>query len=103
MPHTKSATKRMRQNEQRRLRNRGVRSILKTQIKKFLEAVEARNPEVARAQLRLTTRVLDKDAARGIIHWRTAARKKSRLTKKLHKLLSGAAHPPEAGKPQESA
>lgn len=107
MPHTPSAYKELRKGARRRLRNRSAKSVLKTRVKKLLTTLESGSPETAttKEQMRLVAETLDKTASKGIIHWRTAARRKSRLTKRLNKLLSGstptAAHPPEAGKPQE--
>ncbi|MFQ5964818.1 MAG: 30S ribosomal protein S20 [Candidatus Scalinduaceae bacterium] len=86
MPTSKSAKKRVRQNIKRRMRNRGHKSALRTQIKKFVLAVRNTNIEDAENHLSLTTKKLDKIAAKGIIHKNTASRKKSRLTKALNKL-----------------
>ncbi|MFQ5863434.1 MAG: 30S ribosomal protein S20 [Candidatus Brocadiales bacterium] len=90
MPHRPAASKSERQNVKRRARNRTAMSKLRTQIKKFITAAETGNTETAREELRLTTKELDKTAAKGIIRKRTAARRKSRLTKRLNKLLAGA-------------
>jgi small subunit ribosomal protein S20 len=86
MPHSRSAKKRVRQNLKRRLRNRSVKSAAKTQIKKFLAAVQAGDVEAARTQFRAAARVLDKAATRGVLHKRNAARHKSRLAAKLNRL-----------------
>ena len=79
MPNTKSAKKRLKQSEGRRLRNRGVRSTLKSQIKKVRDAVEAKDVPKAEAEARLTATKLDRAAARKVIHPNAAARTKSRL------------------------
>ncbi len=83
MPNVKSAEKRVRTSALRRLRNRAKRSALKTMEKKFLTAL---NTEVEKAKelLPLAMKKIDKAAAAGIIHKNTAARKKSRLMKKLN-------------------
>jgi small subunit ribosomal protein S20 len=79
MPTTTSAKKRLRQNVKRRDRNRGVKSMLKTQVRKVREAVAAKNVTAAEAELRITTKKLDQAASKNIIHRNKAARTKSRL------------------------
>lgn len=86
MPHRPAAFKDMRQNVKRRARNRAAMSRLRTQIKKFIKAAEAGNTETAREELRLAIKALDQTAAKGIIKKQTAARRKSRLTRRLNKL-----------------
>src|SRR5206468_1049294 len=80
----KSQIKRNRQNEARRLRNKAVRSSLKTATKKVGVAVADGDPEVAAAQGREASRALDKAASRGVMHRRAAARRKSRLAKTVN-------------------
>lgn len=87
MPHIKSAYKRLRQNAKRRISNRSAKSALKTQIKKFLAALQKGDVEAAREQFSLTTKALDKTASKGIIKKGTASRNKSRLAQKLNKLV----------------
>jgi small subunit ribosomal protein S20 len=77
----KSQIKRNRQNDGRRVRNRSVVSSLKTTAKKVRGAGEAGDEQAAGEQLRAATRQLDKAASRGVIHKRTAARRKSRLAR----------------------
>lgn len=79
MPNIKSAEKRLRQNVKRRLRNMAVKSAMKTAIKKALSA------KGADAALRAALSAIDRAAAKGVIHKNAAARKKSRLVKKLAK------------------
>ena len=86
MAHSLSAKKRVRQNAKRRTINRARKSQVKGQIKQFEAALEEGNVETASAQLRLTAQRLDKVAATSTMHKRTAARKKSRLAKKLNAL-----------------
>lgn len=86
MAHSNSAKKRIRQNAKRRLINRSRKSQVKTQIKHFEAAVTAGDVDKASEQLRLVGKKLDKTAATSTMHKRTAARKKSRLTKKLNAL-----------------
>jgi len=82
--HSLQAKKRARQNTKRRTINRARKSQVKTQIKHFEEALEKGDVAVATEQLRLVTKKLDKTASTSTMHKKTAARKKSRLTKKLN-------------------
>jgi small subunit ribosomal protein S20 len=77
--NTKSALKRMRQNERRRLRNRAVRSQVRTAVK--LARVAA-GPE-QRTSIEEAIRSLDKAVSKGVVHPNTAARKKSALARRL--------------------
>lgn len=86
MPIMKSAKKRLRQNAKRNLRNRSYRSALKTQIKDFLGIAKAGKVQATEEELRLTVKTLDKAVAKGILHKKTASRKKSRFARKLNKL-----------------
>ena len=83
MPNIKSAVKRMRQNEKRRLRNRSRLSEMRTAVKKFRRLVENGELDEARAVLPSVYSVIDKTAQHGVIHRNTAARSKSRLSKQL--------------------
>ncbi len=84
MPNIKSAMKRVKVSETKNLRNRMVKSKVKTAIKKFdAELVAA--PATAGAQYNATTSAIDKAVAKGILHKNTASRKKARLAKKLAK------------------
>jgi small subunit ribosomal protein S20 len=80
--NTKSAIKRIRQNEKRRLRNRAVRSKVRTAVKIVRAALTEKSPAAAEA-LRETVRALDKAVTKGVIHRNTASRKKSRLARQL--------------------
>jgi len=84
--HSLSAKKRVRQNAKRRTTNRARKSQVKGQIKQFETALEEGNVEAASTQLKLTAQKLDKVASTSTMHKRTAARKKSRLAKKLNAL-----------------
>lgn len=77
----KSQIKRNRQNERRRQRNKSVRSALKTSSKKVRTTAAEGDAQAAEQQLREAARALDKAAAKGALHRRTAARHKSRLAK----------------------
>jgi small subunit ribosomal protein S20 len=84
--HSLSAKKRVRQNAKARTINRARKSQVKTQIKHFEAAIEKGDIEAATAQLKVVTKKLDKTASTSTMHKKTAARKKSRLTKKLNAL-----------------
>jgi small subunit ribosomal protein S20 len=80
MPTTRSATKRMRQSEKRRLRNRADRHAVKTQVRKVREAVAGNKVDDAEREFRLAAKKLDQTAAKGVIHRNVASRLKSRLS-----------------------
>ncbi len=86
MAHSLSAKKRVRQNEKRRVINRKRKSQVKTKIKQFQETLSEGDVEAATEQLRIVTAKLDKTAATSTMHKKTAARKKSRLAKRLNNL-----------------
>ncbi|NJC71684.1 30S ribosomal protein S20 [Planosporangium thailandense] len=88
MANIKSQIKRNRQNEKRRLRNKSVKSALKTSVRKFNEAAAAGDAEQATALLRAATRQLDKAASKGIIHKNQAANRKSAIAKRLSSLAA---------------
>ena len=79
----KSAIKRIRQNEKRRIHNRDYRNRARTLVKKARTGIEGGDLEAAREATRIAVRDLDMAASRGTIHRRNAARRKSRLMKQL--------------------
>ncbi len=84
MPNIKSAKKRVKVSEKKNLRNRVVKSGVRTAVKKFDAAVAA-DPANAAAVLKDTTSAIDKAAAKGVMHKNAANRKKARLAKRLSK------------------
>ncbi len=84
MPNIKSAMKRVKVNAKKNLRNRMVKSSMKTTIKKF-DAAVASDPKQATALLGASFSALDKAAVKGVIHKNAANRKKARLAKRLAK------------------
>ncbi|MFK3984011.1 30S ribosomal protein S20 [Micromonospora sp. NPDC050397] len=86
MANIKSQIKRNRQNEKRRLRNKSVKSSLKTAIRKFNEATVAGDTEQATALMRDASRKLDKAVSKGVIHQNQAANRKSAIAKRLQSL-----------------
>lgn len=89
MAHSLSSKKRIRQNEKRRFRNRVRKSQVKTQRRKFREALAAGDTDVAQAELRKAHRLVDQVASNGTIHKNAAARIKSRLQRRLNRLEAG--------------
>ncbi len=81
MANIKSQVKRNRQNEARRVRNRSIRTALKTSAKKVRTAAETGDAATAAQELRHASRDLDRAVSKGSVHKRTAARRKSRLAR----------------------
>jgi len=81
--NTLSAQKRMRQNEKRRLRNRTVRSAVRSSVKGAREALASKGSDSATA-VREAIRALDRAVTKGILHRNTAARRKSALARTLN-------------------
>lgn len=82
MANTRSARKRIKQNEKRRLRNRALRSQVRSAVKDARDADTGKGPE-ARETIREAIRTIDKAVSRGILHRNTAGRKKSALARRL--------------------
>lgn len=85
MPNIKSAEKRVRTAQDRNLRNRMLKSRLRTSMKKFNAAIDAGDLETAESLLRETVGMLDKAALKGTMHRNTANRKKAQLSVALNK------------------
>ena len=85
MPNTKQAIKRMRVTAKKTARNRHVKSTVKTAVRQFSDTLAQGNLDNAADKLKSATRVIDKAAGKGVVHKNAAARKKSRLTKRLNK------------------
>lgn len=83
MANIKSAIKRNKQNEKTRLRNRVFRGRARTFVQKARNDLDNGTPEEARAATLVAIQALDKAAEKGIIHKNNAARRKSRLMKRL--------------------
>ncbi|MEV0688699.1 30S ribosomal protein S20 [Streptomyces sp. NPDC050388] len=86
MANIKSQIKRNKTNEKARLRNKAVKSSLKTAIRKTREAVAAGDAEKAVEYQRVAARQLDKAVSKGVIHKNQAANKKSALALKVASL-----------------
>jgi len=88
MPIKKAALKMMRGDVQRKARNSRILNELKTLSKRFEVSISEKNKESAKSTHKLVIQKLDKARAQGVIHKNRASRKKSRLTRKLTKLLA---------------
>ncbi|MDD2233722.1 MAG: 30S ribosomal protein S20 [Desulfitobacteriaceae bacterium] len=84
MPNIKSALKRVEKTRLRTIKNAAAKSSLRTTIRRFEESLSI-DKETANTNLKKVTRALDKACSKGLIHKNMAARKKSRLTRKLAK------------------
>ena len=82
MANIKSQIKRNKQNEKARLRNKAVKSSLRTSVRKFREAADGGNVEAAETALRAACRQLDKAASKGVVHMNQAANRKSAMAKR---------------------
>ena len=91
MANVKSAIKSIRQDIKKTARNRPVRSSLKTYVKNAVTRINLGDEETSQEAVRIAVSNLDKAAQKGIIHKNQAARRKSRLAKKLNKQFVAAA------------
>jgi small subunit ribosomal protein S20 len=88
MAHTIGALKRLRQNKKRNLRNHAIKTEVKTQIKKVLEALKGKDKDKAQGELRKAESLLDRAAIRGVLHPNNAARRKARLAARVRTSLT---------------
>ncbi len=88
MPNTKSATRRVRNSERKRVRNVASKSKVKTLEKSYLAAVKSGKKDVATTALKAVVSAMDKAAKKGVIKKGTVNRKKSRLAIKLNKVAA---------------
>ncbi|MBV8992334.1 MAG: 30S ribosomal protein S20 [Pseudonocardiales bacterium] len=86
MANIKSQLKRIRTNEKARLRNKSLKSSLKTAVRKFREAAAAGDKDRAVSELVVASRALDKAASKGVIHRNQAANRKSAMAKRSNQL-----------------
>jgi small subunit ribosomal protein S20 len=89
MANNKSQIKRIRQSEKRRIFNRHFRNRSRTLVKQARLALAKQSPESAEEAVKRAVQDLDKNASRGVLHKRNAARRKSRLMKQLAALKAG--------------
>ena len=83
MANIKSQIKRNKQNEKARLRNKSVKSALKTAVRKFHEAAASGDADTATAAFRDASRKLDRAVSKGVIHKNQAANRKSAIAKRV--------------------
>jgi len=83
----KSAIKKAKQSEDKRIRNAHIKSTMKTQIKKAITAIEASDKDNTGELLKSAIASVNKAASKNVIHKNNAARKVSRLSRKAHKVL----------------
>ena len=88
MAHSKQARKRVRVNAKKAARNRIYRSESRTLVRQALEAIQAGDADAADVAVAKAIRSLDRTASRGVIHKNNAARRKSRLTRKLNQMAT---------------
>jgi len=92
LPKSSSAEKAARAAERKRLRNKSLKSATKTHLTQAVKLISNNQLEEAQKAVTGTISILDRDAKKGVIHPNTAARRKSRLMKKLNRAkLSGTA------------
>ena len=87
MPNIKSAKKRVKVIKKKTLRNKEQKSILRTYIRKFKEAISS-NSENVKETFDNAIKAIDKAVSKNILHRNTAARKKSKLAKMFNKIVS---------------
>lgn len=85
MPNTKQAIKRVRVNAKKAARNVHVKSAVKTAVRRFTDTLAQGELEATGEKLKNAVKQIDKAVSKGVVHRNTAARKKSRLTKRLNK------------------
>ena len=90
MANIKSQIKRNRQNEKARLRNKAVKSELRTSVRKFREAADAGNADAAAAAMQAASVKLDKAVSKGVIHKNQAANRKSAIARRSEQLTKSA-------------
>ena len=88
MPNIKSAIKRVKVAEKKRLRNRPIRSAVRTYIRTAERQIAANDAASSQEAVLRAIRALDKAASKGVIHRNNAARRKSRLMRKLNNALT---------------
>ncbi len=86
MPNIKSAKKRARQSEEKRMHNKHIRSGMRTKVKAVVYAIENGDKETAIEAYKLVVPALDSSVSKGIMHKNKAARHKSRLNSRINSL-----------------
>lgn len=102
MANTRSAKKQIRVNERKRLRNRAVRSSVRTKVSHTRRALAGADAASIEQELKLAVQALDQAAQKGIVHKRNAARRKARLMTQVHARLLALASAPAAAESSDS-
>ena len=89
MANIKSQIKRNKQNEKARLRNKAVKSSLRTSVRKFREAADSGDADAATQAMRAASKELDMAASKGVIHKNQAANRKSAIARRCAELQRG--------------
>ena len=103
MAHSLSAKKRVRQQLKRQMRNRRRKELIKDQVRSFTSAMTAGDAKKAAEEMSKTASRLDKVAAKGTIHKNTAARKRSRLQRRLNAFVAAGGKATSTGKGSKAA
>jgi small subunit ribosomal protein S20 len=85
-----SSRKRLRQNAKRAIRNKARKSEIKTQLRRLTDAIGAKDATAAEKELRVAAKILDRNAGRRTIHPNTAARRKSRMARRVNSIRAAA-------------
>ena len=85
MANIKSQKKRIITNERRRMRNKGVRTELRTYVKRFRQSIQSGDLDGAQEALKVASQALDRAASKGVIHRNNAATRKSVLAHRLNR------------------
>lgn len=88
MAHHKSAKKRILQNDKKRIRNRHIRTTLRSALKRFEQTLETQNAEELKPLVDKTISIVDTAASKGVIHKNKAARHVSRIRRKINSFLT---------------
>ena len=88
MAQHKSAKKRIRQNDKKRIRNRHIRTTLRSALKRFEQTLEKQNAEELKALMGKTISIVDTAASKGVIHKNKAARHVSQIRRKINSILT---------------
>lgn len=103
MPEKRSAAKRQRQSEVRRVRNRAIRSRVRTGVRRLREGIAASDSAAVAAGMPAVTRELDRAVSKGVLDCNTAARYKGRLQRAAHPYLNPSTPAAKAGSVSEKA
>ena len=92
MAQHKSAKKRILQNDKKRIRNRHIRTTLRSALKRFEQTLEKQNAEELKALMGKTISIVDTAASKGVIHKNKAARHVSQITRKINSFLTSSSN-----------